>query len=45
VQGNLRRDWERIDREMSWESAREVTRDAWQRLDEQHRLVGDRDRR
>lgn len=40
VEGSLRRDWERTDREMSWESARGATRDAWQRLGEQVRPAG-----
>jgi hypothetical protein len=45
VESSLRRDWERLDREMSWEVARHATRDAWHRLDEQHRLVAGRERR
>ena len=45
VEGELRREGERTDREMSWESARGATRDAWQRAGEQQRPVGDRGRR
>ena len=45
VEGNLRRDWERIDREMSWENARAATRDAWQRLGELQHPHGDGYRR
>jgi hypothetical protein len=32
VEPDLRREWERTDRELSWERAREATRDAWQRV-------------
>lgn len=45
IEGELRREWERTDREMSWESARGATRDAWQRVGEQQRPIGDRSRR
>ena len=45
VESELRREWERTDREMSWESARGAARDSWQRVGAQQRPVGDRDRR
>ena len=45
VEGDLRREWERTDREMSWETARGAARDSWHRVGEQQRLVGDRGRR
>src|SRR4029453_9744548 len=44
VESELRREWERTDRELSWASARGASRDAWQRVDEQ-RPVGDRSHR
>jgi hypothetical protein len=44
VEGDLRREWERTDREMSWERARGAARDAWQRVGEQQRPVGERSR-
>lgn len=44
VETELRRQWERTDREMSWGVARGATRDAWQRV-EQRRPLGDRDGR
>jgi hypothetical protein len=34
VEPDLRRGWERIDRELSWEKARGATLDAWQRIGE-----------
>jgi len=37
VEVELRREWERTDREMSWEKARGATRDAWQRVEQQQR--------
>jgi len=45
VEGELRREWERTDREMSWESARGAARDSWQRVGAQPRPAGDRGRR
>jgi len=46
VEGDLRREWERTDREMSWETARSATRDAWQRVvGGQERPGDDRSRR
>jgi len=44
VEADLRRNWERTDREMSWESARGATRDAWQRVGEQLRAADERSR-
>ena len=44
VENELRREWERTDRELSWASARGASRDAWQRVDEQ-RPIGDLGRR
>jgi len=42
IEGELRREWERTDREMTWESARGATRDAWQRVGErQHTIDSD----
>ena len=41
VEIELRREWERTDRELSWDRARGATRDAWQRID-QRRLADDR---
>ena len=35
VEGELRREWERTDRELSWDGARGAARDAWQRIAEQ----------
>jgi hypothetical protein len=45
VEGELRHQWERTDREMTWESARGATRDAWQRVRDLLRPVDDRGRR
>ena len=45
VEGDLRREWERTDREMSWETARGAASDSWHRVGEQQRPVGDRGRR
>jgi hypothetical protein len=45
VEADLRREWERTDREMSWETARGATRDAWQRVAGHERPAEDRSRR
>jgi hypothetical protein len=45
IEGELRREWERTDREMTWESARGATRDAWQRVGERQRPVEEGGRR
>src|SRR5438093_10064994 len=45
IEGDLRREWERTDREMSWESARGATRDAWQRVGERQRPIDEGGRR
>jgi hypothetical protein len=45
IEPELRREWERTDRDLSWESARGATRDAWQRVGERQRPIGDRGRR
>jgi len=39
VEAELRREWERHDRELSWEEAREAARDAWLRIERLHRDV------
>ena len=44
VEAELRREWERTDRELSWESARGASRDAWLRI-EAHRGSIERTRR
>jgi hypothetical protein len=33
VEAELRREWERTDRELSWTDARDAARDAWQRIE------------
>lgn len=45
IEGDLRREWERTDREMTWDSARGATRDAWQRVGERQRTFEDGGRR
>lgn len=45
VEGDLRREWERTDRELSWESARGAARDAWQRVGERQRPIEEGGRR
>jgi hypothetical protein len=40
IESDLRREWERMDRELSWSKARGATQDAWKRLGE--RATSDR---